>query len=462
MTNVISKITTPDGTQTIGGSPFDGQWVESSFRLLNAVTIAASGSQTVDLSSYLPDTDHRWEVILEVRASTSSTSGNSIRILIGSGSSGNGYYREWACRTRSGSTETVGGMANIVVNKDDASLTIQNTDTSAAATSVTVYAVYYRCLGWNEHSTASQTQIENIKLPDGTSIPFGGDNFDGQWYSYNNTELALLSSATLNASTTTSVDISSYIPNDGYAYELLIRGYCRTGTTSGNTARIRIGTGSDNHILMWSITRTASYRTVAGNCMLPISANQRTIYIYNGGNAAATNITIQITGIKRVGKNITSGSYIESITTPDGTTTPFGGKITDGQWANKRTTVISAVQFNDSATTNHDYTVTDYLPTNNEWYEILASTYGATGSTSGNVVNWGLYCTSQPLGGVSQQGMYINTRSSSTQVGRNNQLLIGRQDASGNLVVRIRNYGTVQTGSNNVYFSGYRRLGTNV
>lgn len=465
MTNVISKITTPDGTETIGGSPFDGQWVKSVKTLLSNASLAASGSQTIDLSTYLPDTTHRWEVIFEVRGNTGTTSGNTIRLLLGSTTSGNAYYRDWACRTRTSSSEYTGGSASIVINAGEAKVVIQNTESSAAS-GVYVIASHYRCLGWNEHSTAPQNQIENIKIPNGTTIPFGGDNFDGQWYSYNNTELAILSSASLNSSTSTSVDISSYIPNDGYAYELLIRGYCRTSTTSGNNVFIRVGaynaTDANNPLLMRGLTRTASYRNIAGNCLLPISATQRKIYIYNAGNATATTMTIQITGIKRVGKNTTSGNYIESITTPDGTTVPFGGKITDGQWANKRTTVISAVQFNDSATTNHDYTVSNYLPTNNEWYEILASTYAATGSTSGNQVNWAIYCNPQPLGGVSQQGMYINTRSASTQIGRINQLLIGRQDNNGNLVVRIRNYGQNQTGNNNVYFSGYRRLGTNV
>lgn len=643
MTDVISKITTPDGTQTIGGDQFDGQWVKSVKTLLSNVSLAASGSQTIDLSTYLPDTTHRWEVIFEVRGNTGTTSGNTIRLLLGSTTSGNAYYRDWACRTRTSSSEYTGGSASIVINAGEAKVVIQNTENSAAS-AVYVIASHYRCLGWNEYSSAPQNQIENVKIPtntlspngilwgdlantngvlsnfdkysyfevingkqnnnaeyvvkftingqsataqtimqanlfcsieitantldvyvynwqtstkttlftainnttywikftingtsatysystDGTNytqvasfsdstlttadnnytltignssqidirdrpflgtidlsecyinvngerywsgldyteiVHFGGDNLDGQWYSYNNTELTLLSSASLNSSTSTSVDISSYIPNDGYSYELLIRGYCRTSTTSGNNVFIRVGaynaTDANNPLLMRGLTRTASYRNISGNCLLPISETQRKIYIYNAGNATATTMTIQITGIKRVGKNTTSGNYIESITTPDGTTVPFGGKITDGQWANKRTTVVSAVQFNDSATTNHDYTVSNYLPTNNEWYEILASTYAATGSTSGNQVNWGIFCSPQPLGGVSQQGMYINTRSSSTQIGRSNQLLIGKQDSSGNLKIRIRNYGTVKTGNNNVYFSGYRRLGTN-
>lgn len=640
MTHTFDKIHWDNSYMPIGGSPFDGQWVHSVSTLLNNVTIAASDSTTVDLSSYLPDTTHRWEVIFVIRGVTGSTSGNTIRLLLGSGTSGNTYYRELACRTRASSSEYVGGTANIVINAGDAKVVLQNTE-SVAASGVYLAAAYYRCLG----SNVDTNRIENVKIPsttlspngimwgdlvntsgvlsnfdkysyfevingkqnnnaeyvvkftvngqststqvimhaslfgciemsansyniytynwqtsstvalftatnnttywvkftiNGTSvtysystdgenytqvasysdntlttadnnynlsfgnsseinnrsrsflgtidlsgcyinvdgerywsgldntktIQFGGDNFDGQWYSYNDTEINLLSSASLNATTKTSVDISSYIPNDGYAYELLIRGYCRTSTTSGNNVFIRVGTvdttGGDNPILMRGITRTASYRNVFGNMLLPISSSERKIYIYNAGNAAATTMTIQITGIKRVGKNKTNGSYLENIATPDGTTTPFGGKIADAQWASKRSTVVNAVQFNDSTTTNHDYTVANYLPTNNEWYEILATTYSVTGSTSGNQVNWGLYCSPQPLGGVSQQGMYINTRSASTQIARNNQLIIGRQNTAGNLVVRIRNYGTSQTGNNSVYFSGYRRLGKNI
>lgn len=462
MTDVISKIATPNGTQTIGGDQFDGQWVRSSLEVYNG-SINASDTKTIDLSEWLPDITNRYEIILQLQANSGTTSGNLITLQLTSQQSGSSYMADFGGVNRSSSYEMVGGMANLVINANNPYFRIANTG-NATVTGIVVYVLYYRVLGWNEHSTASQNQIEKIKIPDGTTIPFGGDNFDGQWQSYNGTSaITPLSSATINANSDTSVDISSYIPNDGYAYELLIRAIARTSTTSGNNILLRIGVYSsgNNNLIIRGTTRSNAYRQYSGNCVLPITAAQRTLYIQNTGNAAATAVTVYITAYKRIGKNVTGGNYLTNIKTPDGTVIPFRGKNTNGQWSYKTLTVLNNITFNDTATTNHDYTVTNYLPTNDEWYEILINTVGSTGTTSGNNVNWTLYCNPTPTATNLQQGTYTNTRTSSAQSLRLNGIIIGKQDSNGDLVVRVRNFTTVKTGGNYIRFRGYRRLGTN-
>ena len=359
MTNVISKITTPDGTQTIGGSPFDGQWVHSVSTLLNNVTIAASGSTTVDLSSYLPDTTHRWEVIFVIRGVTGSTSGNTIRLLLGSGTSGNAYYRELACRTRASSSEYAGGTANIVINAGDAKVVLQNTE-SVAASNVYLRAVYYRCLG----SNTDTNHIENVKIPSTTLSPNGimwGDlvntsgvlsNFDK--YSYfevingkqnNNAEYVV--KFTVNGQSTTSQVImhaNSFgcIEMSANSYNIYTYNWQTSSTVALFTA-----TNNTTYWVKFTINGTSvtySYSTDGENYTQVASYSDNTLttadnnYILTFGSSSEINQrnnsflgTIDLSGCYI---NVDGERYWNGL---DNTKTiQFGGDNFDGQWQTLR------------------------------------------------------------------------------------------------------------------------------
>lgn len=457
MTDVISKITTPDGTQTIGGDQFDGQWVSSYASIASGATLASSGTKSYSLSSYLPNDSFTYEVLVEGTVTTGSTSGNNTRFYITNSNSQ--FARDLgSCTTRTSNTQTAGGTATIVVPSSNRNIVAHNDGNASITYSLTVRG--YKKVGLN--GTASN-YIEKISIPNNSDIPIGGDTFSGQWRSETH---EVFSRITVASGAYTSADLSSYIPNDGYCYEVVVRMNARTGTTSGNNIIMRIGTksGSNQNPICCRInTRTSSDMTIGSTTLVPLGANERTLYVNNTGNATANTVRVWITSCRRIGKNITGNNYLTNIKTPDDTVVPFGGSFSDGQWVSNQKSVFSSVKWTDSTSgTTHTYTITNYLPTNDEWYEILCWSFGTTNTTSGNTVSWDIN-TSPTLTGKST-GALINTRSSSSNITRVSFILVGKQDSNGVLTVEISNWSTVNqtTGNNQLNFQGYRKLGTNV
>ena len=291
-------------------------------------------------------------------------------------------------------------------------------------------------------------------------LAVGGTQFDGQWQS----GATLQTGISLASNANKSIDISSYIPNDGYSYAAIFKVQGNTGTASGNNIQLRLGhftTNNSNPRCAAIVTRTSNYMSIAGLAYILIPNNTRTIYLSNTGNATGTDLRVYLRGFKRLGSNDESiNSYIETIATGNNIT-KFGGYISGDEWIYKHLDVFGTSWHDSTSGTVHNYTVNNYLPTNNEWYEILCWTAGATNSTSGNSLNIDVKCEpslidSTPFG-------LIKTRTSSTNVTSQNPILIGRQNSSGNMTVRIYNYSTTNASTGNCYlrFSAYRKLGTN-
>lgn len=154
----------------------------------------------------------------------------------------------------------------------------------------------------------------------------GGNNFDGQWvYKYQSVYSGYPSSgATLTYS------LSSYLPNDGYDYEILLRGYGYTGTTSGNTIQIKVNSGStathsSSCLLSHKITRTSNFNEGGCTAIIPIKNTDKNISILFAGNyrTSSNQTSVQLFGYRRVGANsIGSSNYIENIKIPSSSLIP--------------------------------------------------------------------------------------------------------------------------------------------
>ena len=127
----------------------------------------------------------------------------------------------------------------------------------------------------------------------------GNKVIDGQWV-YSSTTLINNQTA---PTTDFDVDLSTYLPDDNYIYEVLFCGYCSTGTTSGNIHQLRLSSSIVQTVvqLAYAITRADNYSTGGGNCILPISADKKVIvrgYSNNTGN-----YTLYARGYRRIGTN---------------------------------------------------------------------------------------------------------------------------------------------------------------
>lgn len=124
---------------------------------------------------------------------------------------------------------------------------------------------------------------------------------DGQWaYPY----AVLANNVTYPTSSNITYDLSSYLPNDGYNYEVLFIGFLTTGSTSGNGLIMRLGTDcmqSNYANLCEVVTRTSSSAKAAGTAILTVGTGRTARVVANSG--AKGTFSLNVNGYRRVGTN---------------------------------------------------------------------------------------------------------------------------------------------------------------
>ena len=104
------------------------------------------------------------------------------------------------------------------------------------------------------------------------------------------------SATTMNATTTLSYSLATYLPSDNYIYEVMYSARGATGTTSGNEADIAVGSGLidvSTHRVAAAQTRTSnSVSWAAAGIMLigstTAGSTMRVIYIRQSGSSSCT------------------------------------------------------------------------------------------------------------------------------------------------------------------------------
>lgn len=279
--------------QQIGGKSFDGGWIASTKNLASNVSLGAQGTHTYDLSNYLPNDGYGYEVLLEGTAITDTTSGNSFTLCAVTGNTEtHNMLRIASTNTRSNSTSFAYGSSRLVIPAGTRTFKIYN---EYQAGTYNLDVKMYRRINHN-------SGCEKVNLS-GAERKIGGEQFDGQWV-WQSQNLAY--NITINSKATLTYDITSYLPNDGYAYELLF-GDCQanTGATSGNSALIWAKTDMTvNDVrLMGKNTRTASTEVTLNGCIIIPVHRERKVYIYNSANQNATGLFVILKGYRRLGTN---------------------------------------------------------------------------------------------------------------------------------------------------------------
>lgn len=125
---------------------------------------------------------------------------------------------------------------------------------------------------------------------------------DGQWVS----SLHEIASGVSGSSTySNDFDLSTYLPNDGQKYEVLIHGQGRTGTTSGNAMWLWVGSSETGGSTLLTIghTRTSSYMNSAGSVIIPIGTDRKINVNLQYSGGTSTNIGIYAHAYRRIGTN---------------------------------------------------------------------------------------------------------------------------------------------------------------
>lgn len=322
MTNYITNITYPSGTQTVGGTQFDDGWVNSVVSW-DTFTLAQESEKTFDLSEILPADGYDYEIVLNCHGSTKTTSGNAIAMDLNPGSIYNSSTAIRACRcvTRTSSSSMTGGNVNLCILANNRSFTVYNNGGSGSGTSGPLYVSLkkYRRIGTNDRE---EKYIEKINVS-GTSVisvPIGGKIIDSGWVRPSNKDLWTSGSFSPTVSSR-EIDLSSILPNDGYNYDCLITVTARSEATSGKYCSLWLksdfetGTTCVGRVM----PRSNAYRTVGKNALITVGT-RRKLYLHNSDSADSnvTNINVYLTGYKRVGSN--NGTGIGRIETPDNPT----------------------------------------------------------------------------------------------------------------------------------------------
>ncbi len=247
-------------------------------------------------------------------ASTVPVVGNGMTLGLTDGSNNYGldtvnYYGHFSS-TNYGTAVGNSDGPNVVTNKS-LGITIDGTksgvvaDTSNIANGMSVY--YYIVVANAGNKTAAQTDIDEIATDlngkmdvDGTNAAASVKHFDGGWV---DSLLTIGSAVTAPVNDDLEYDLSSYLPNDNYNYEVLFGAAVTTGTSSGDITRIRIKSSMITSPVYVSDIQTRASSSVmqGGSTLLPIGTSRTVTVAAYSANTGKFNFYAY--GYRRIGLN---------------------------------------------------------------------------------------------------------------------------------------------------------------
>lgn len=169
--------------------------------------------------------------------------------------------------------------------------------------------VFYYIVVATDTKTDIQVDIDEIATDlngkmdtDGTNAASSVAFADGQWIMSLNT---IAHSTSISLNETKTYDLSSYLPNDNYSYEVLFGLVGQSGTSSGNTICAYIGSDIVNTAsyvpIAYSATRTSGSAYGGGNAIIPIGSDR----IVKITSYSSTDFTFSLlaSAYRRIGTN---------------------------------------------------------------------------------------------------------------------------------------------------------------
>lgn len=149
---------------------------------------------------------------------------------------------------------------------------------------------------WSNSNYSAYTEIEN--KVDKTGSEVANTRFDGQWQ---------VLSAQLTLSTATAIgeydiDLVSTIPNDGYSYEILLRGSISRGDSSGTNSAYNVQNLSKTITWMELQNDGANFQQFYSSCIAILPTNERKIHL-SISKYKLTDAYLRLLAYRRVGTN---------------------------------------------------------------------------------------------------------------------------------------------------------------
>ena len=280
----IEKIYYDDSniTQEINKDWLNGGWVAKGYTLGSNVSYNANTYYKFDISSYLPNDGHDYEIIITSYASTGGAINNEIHNYVCSGENRWLTCRISSFRTGVKASRSTCSVAIIPVRHNDKYVGLYHTGNTASGGNYFRIAAYKR-IG-NNNWDGSKSNVKLIKTSDNQILTLGSDYAQGKWVKY---DKEVMNNITINSSSdntgpTYILDLSSHIPNDGFDYEVFLSCQINTNETNGAHGNLRFYIYNQQEIWACSeINDAANNKTRWCNVRIPIKANDRRVYMRN-------------------------------------------------------------------------------------------------------------------------------------------------------------------------------------
>lgn len=196
------------------------------------------------------------------------------------------------------------GSGNDVVAYFDASRCSSIYGNSTTVQPQSAKVLYYIVVATSA-KTDIQVDIDNVVTDinykadvDGTNMIPSVKNFDGQWV------VSLLQANSATAIGTVTIDLSSYLPQDNYNYEVMVNIYLYSNPSSGNTMMYLNSDIIDNSDIWYTrvASANANSRTQYNRFIIPVGSGRwlkRTI----SEQAATVSCAVTLLGYRRIGTN---------------------------------------------------------------------------------------------------------------------------------------------------------------
>lgn len=124
---------------------------------------------------------------------------------------------------------------------------------------------------------------------------------DGRWIG---TDYGIVSNTGLPANTSATFDLSNYLPNDGYNYEVLFSLQAQTGATSGYEVNLSLGTDiAPGFIITKGVTRASARISCVGTATVPVG-RARQVTIHQWSTYPCDIILLTAVCYRRIGTNL--------------------------------------------------------------------------------------------------------------------------------------------------------------
>ena len=364
-----------------------------------------------------------------------------------------------------------GNMARLIVPPNNRKIYLKNNRTGTSNSTIHFYVRAVKRLA----KSPTTNKLTKISANNEEYIP-AGNQFAGEVVAHNN---EVLWNGTIAQSGTRLVNLSEKLDSlTDWDCHFLIS--ASTASTSGNTCTIGIYAGnlevseSNRYARTYVVARSASTWVNDMNINCKIPANDLYLKLYNGGNATVT-VSVLIGARRRASTNKHNDSnmgYISKITsTLSGQSesyyfNPIDNEVCDSPF------VPSIYDFSDPVEAiqtgswpNQQFNITNYLPTNNEYY-LLYFTGRIENYTDGGASIARPYLDSYTDAGYTSRIERVTIGSikngSTSTKGRAGccGTIVCKQNANGKLYFdAVANSGGTSTGWLNFY--GYRKLSKN-